>query len=115
MPIKPEQIEMIKIFDWIRKNNLAEFAFHIANERKSSQQAGSLLKRMGVKSGVSDIFIAIPSNEFHGLWLELKAGKNRPTESQMKFLEDMRSKGYEALWCTGADKAKQIITDYLSE
>lgn len=115
MPLKPEQIEQIIVFDWIRHHKLDDYAFHIANERKASPQAGALLKRMGVKSGVSDIFIAIPSNGFHGLWLELKAGKNRPTESQIKFLEDMRSKGYEALWCTGADKAKQIITDYLSE
>ena len=47
-----EQIEQIKIFDWLRFMKLDNVAFHCPNERKCSPQHGALLKRMGVTSGV---------------------------------------------------------------
>jgi len=109
-----EQIEQVRLFDWIRtRPDIEPYAFHIANERKSTPQAGYLLKRMGVKAGVSDLFIGIPKKEWHGLFLELKAGKNKPSDVQENFLMNMSSKGYYCIWAKGYEDAKQIIEDYM--
>ena len=114
MKLGAETLEMIRIFDYIRFKKLDAFIFHIANERKTSVQAGSILKRMGVKPGVSDIFIAIPRLSFHGMFLEVKANKNKPTDLQRKFLDDMISQGYFATWRTGADASIEAIESYLA-
>lgn len=112
--MKPEQIEQIKLFDWIRsRKDIFPFCFHIANERQTSPQQGRILKRMGVKSGVSDIFVGIPSGRFNGMFLELKAGSNVPTDNQEKFMIDMSSQGYYCIWSCGYEKARESIEHYL--
>jgi len=112
--LKPEEAEQIALFDWIRLHpNIAPYAFHIPNERKTSKQHGYKLKRMGVKPGVSDIFIAIPSLEYYGLFIELKAGKNKATPVQNQFLDDMREQGYQAVCLTGFEEARMFIESYL--
>ena len=50
MPIMPEQLIQIAVCDFARINKIP--FIHIANERKTSAQQGSLLKRMGVLAGV---------------------------------------------------------------
>jgi hypothetical protein len=114
MKIQPEQAEQIRIADWMRimHPDIPFFAF--ANERKCSLQYGALLKRMGVKPGVSDLFFSRSNLTHHGLWLELKVGKNKPTPYQIQFLQERREEGYKAEWCIGADKAIELIKEFYS-
>ena len=113
--MKPEQIEQCKLFDWIRsRQDIKPYAFHIANERQTTPQQGRILKRMGVRSGVSDIFIGLAKGRWHGLFLELKAGNNTPTESQEQFMYDMASQGYYCIWCSGYEHARKSIEIYLA-
>ena len=112
----PEQEEQIKVFCWINCHpEIEPFAFHIANERKSSQIMGMILKYMGVKPGVSDIMIAIPSPPYHGLFIELKAGRNKPTPAQSSFLARVTQKGYLGVCVTGHEAAIETIKTYLRE
>jgi len=114
MALKPEQIDSIKLYNWIRSMPEVEpYAFHIGNERKCHPSEGRILKRMGIKSGVSDYMIAIPSGVYHGLFLELKVGSNAPSENQQKFLDDMTAQGYMAVCVWGYEAAKACIETYL--
>jgi hypothetical protein len=115
MKLGPETLHQITIFDWIRtRKDLEPYSFHIANERKASPFYGRLLKRMGVKSGVSDIFIGVTTEKYPGMWLELKAGKNKLTENQKTFMKNMASQGYFTATCYGFEEAKSTILSYLS-
>lgn len=110
----PEQIEQCKLMDWIRtRKDIEPFVFHIGNERKTSVSQGRILKRMGVRAGASDLFIGIPKNNYHGMFLELKAGNNKPTEAQLNFMEDFSSQGYYCGWCRGFEEAQKMILQYL--
>ena len=111
--MKPEQVEMIIIFDWIRKQKLHKVAFHIANERKTTPQGGALLRRMGVLAGVSDIFLARAKNGFHGLFLEIKADGGKLSPNQIEFLKSMDTEGYDTDTCVGHKAAIQRISEYL--
>lgn len=114
MPLKPEQIEQIKLFAWIKsRKDLEPFCFSIPNERRVSPQHGFMLKKMGLKAGVSDIFCAIAKGHYHGMFLELKAGYNKPNELQIKFMDDMTHQGYYATWCKGYEKARELMEYYL--
>ncbi len=89
------------------------YSFHCANERRVSPQHGSILKRMGVTSGVPDIAIMIPKNGFNGLFIELKVKPNKPTPAQLKFLETLNINGYLAVVRYGANEAIKTIQEYL--
>ncbi len=113
--MKNEQIEQAKLFDWIRSvKELKSYCFHIANERQCTPMQGRILKRMGVRPGVSDVFVGVPRSTYNGMFLELKAGTNVPTESQENFMLDMASQGYYCVWAKGFEQAKQCIQDYLA-
>lgn len=115
MGLQAEQIEHINVVNWFNYQfpELADDFHHFANERRCSIQQGRTLKRMGVKRGVADFFLAVPLGGKSGLWLELKVGKNKPTKEQMDFLARKAARGYEAFIVWGFDAAKEMILAYL--
>lgn len=117
MRLNPEQVDHINLVNWFNETfpELQDDFHHFANERRCSIQQGVLLKRMGVKKGVADFFLALPLNNQAGLWLELKVGKNKPTKEQMLFLARKLSRGYAALVVWGFDSAKEAILSYLGD
>ncbi len=116
MTLTPEQIDHINIVNWFHKEfpELADDFHHFANERKCSLQQGRLLKRMGVKKGVCDFFLAYPCNGFHGLWIELKVGQGTLSKEQKAFIKRKNERGYHALAVWGKIAAKIVILTYLN-
>jgi len=86
---------------------------HVANERKTSIQAGRRLKAKGVKSGVPDCLIFKANKNFTGLALELKVKPNKPTENQKKWLLELSLQGWECKVAYDFDEAINIIDKYL--
>lgn len=93
---------------------------HIANERHTSPRRGAKLKKMGVRKGVADFFIAHPVGSDSGLWIEIKVDgahnrrKSYPTASQKEFLFRMHQAGYATKVCWSFDEFKHTVDQYLS-
>jgi len=104
-------------FQWIRiaRKDLEPYIFAIPNGGLRSKWAGAKLKREGLKPGVFDIFIAIPNARWHGLWLEFKAGKNKLTDNQIIFMNNMVKNNYECAVCYSFEAAKAFLEIYLGE
>lgn len=96
---------------WFTLQYRDKFIMHIANERKTKRTQlkngewvsleGVKLKKMGVRKGVSDLFIPEPSDIYNGLWIELKrdkttsgSAKNYPDPDQREFLSLMHDRDY---------------------
>ncbi len=88
---------------------------HPANERKTSPQAGARLKRKGVKSGVPDVMIYTPNQVYAGLAIELKTGRNKPTDKQQQWLDDLSMSGWQTAVCYTFDAAKAEIDNYMRD
>ncbi len=116
MALQAEQAEHINIVNWFNYQypELADDFHHFANERRCSIQQGRILKRMGVKKGVSDFFLALPCGLYHGLWIELKVGKGKLTIEQSYFLHRKCERGYLALAVWGFEAAQEVIKTYLN-
>lgn len=92
------------------------------NEGKRTAAQGFHLKLMGLRPGVSDLFIYYPTRDYHGLWLEMKRNKKyskseRSTPSwiaQEQFQEAVKKVGYAAYFCYGWVDGKNIVERYLS-
>lgn len=87
--------------------------FHPANEGKRSYGAANHLRAQGLKRGVPDIIILEPRGGYHGLAIEMKHGKNKPTEEQKEWLRALLARGWKAGICYNADAAIRVIRGYL--
>lgn len=112
-----ERIDHINTVNWFRHEfpELEADFHHFANERRCTPIEGRMLKRMGVRRGVADFFLAFPYNGKAGLWIELKTGKGKPTKEQQEFLERKSSRGYECACVWGTDAARDVIKQYLKD
>jgi len=52
------------------------------NGVKLSKTQAGIAKAQGMLSGVPDLFLPVPKNGFHGLFIEMKSEKGRVTENQ---------------------------------
>ena len=115
---RSEDTEQICLMDWassaVCRFPELRWLYHIPNGGTRNMQEAVKLKRMGVKSGVSDIHLPFPHGKYHGLYIEMKFGDNRQTDSQKDFLADMAAVGHFVSTCYSAEEAITVITEYLS-
>lgn len=91
------------------------------NEGKRTDSQTWNLKLMGLRPGVSDLFIAYPTKTYHGLWLEVKRNMHYPPSAmksatwiaQEEWINSMLSVGYEAKRCYGWEDGKEVVEKYL--
>lgn len=75
------------------------------------------LKLEGVRPGVSDLFLAYPTEQFHGLWIEMKRPKghtSRLTSPQAAWLDRMKGVGYDTHVAYGWEDARYYLETYLA-
>lgn len=115
--IPTEEEEQAVVISWcaLQEGKWPELAliYHVPNEGKRSKAAGAAEKRMGLKSGVSDLCLPVPRGGYHGLYLEMKALDGRVTKNQRDFLAAVAKQGYFSCVCFGAAAAIQVIGCYL--
>ena len=91
---------------------------HIANERKCTAYVAGQLLRQGMRKGFPDNFIPIARGGYHGLFIELKRAKkslSKKSPEQREWVRYLNEEGYKALFCYGAEEAKQVILEYLKK
>ncbi len=87
--------------------------FHIPNGGRRNKREAAYLKAAGVKAGVPDLCLPVPRGHWHGLWIEMKYGQNKPTVKQMEWIGRLREQGYRVEVCYGQQEASEVILDYL--
>lgn len=106
-----------KLFQWttfIRAEYPeVDLMFHIPNGGSRNKLEAANLKRQGVKAGVPDLFLPVSRGGYHGLFIELKYGKNKPTEKQTEWLKNLNEQGYAVAVCYGCEEASKKILKYL--
>lgn len=108
-----EAIEQIKVVQYCNLKKIR--MFHTPNGGSRNRIEAINLKRQGVSSGVPDLCFPIPNRKYHGLFIEMKYGKNKPTENQKKWIDYLNSVGYLACVCYGANEAIKLINEYVEE
>ena len=116
--IPTEDEEQIYLFSWAElmmdQHPELRLMHHIPNGGKRSKSEAARFKAMGVKAGVSDIFLPCARCGWHGLYIELKAMDGKPTAEQLQFLENVTAQGYCGVICYGAEQAIKVILRYLA-
>lgn len=90
--------------------------FAIPNGGLRGKATASRLKAEGVKAGVFDIFLPVARRKYHGVFIEMKRGRNLLTPAQEEFCEAVRDQGY--LYCVAyswQSAAKNLIWYFENE
>lgn len=114
---RSEATEQERVINWARfyAKDFPELDLlhHIPNGGSRNQLEAANLKRQGVKAGVPDLCLPVARNGKHGLYVEMKWGKNKTTDKQDWWLEQLRQQGYETAVCWTAEEAMDTIAGYL--
>lgn len=112
-----EDNEQIVLFRWAQFQSVKypelDLLFHIPNGGRRDKREAARFKAMGVKPGVSDVFLPVARGGYHGLFIELKAPGGRASNYQKKFINLIRNQGYRAEICFGWEQASQVILSYI--
>ncbi len=60
-----------------------------------------------------DIFVPIARGAYHGMYIEMKAGRNTTTQAQKRIMKLLEEQGYYCVVCYFAGEALEKLGDYL--
>lgn len=88
--------------------------FHIPNEAgtRHVKDQINLIKR-GLKKGVPDYCLPVARGPWHGLFLELKTPRGKPSPEQIAIAQTLTRQGYFVAIANGWQSAVAIIESYL--
>ena len=120
-PVKPkttEADEQKALMQWAKwqekKYPELKLLYHCPNGGTRNKMEAANLKRQGVKAGVPDLFLPVPRSPKHGLFIEMKVGRNKCTDNQKKWIRKLLEQGYEVKVCYSCEEAIQVIKKYLN-
>lgn len=114
-----EHLEQAAFFEWIefasKREPRLSAAFAIPNGAHLARGAitFSTLRKEGFRTGIPDVFIPIPNDGYHGLFLEFKYGKNKQTSTQAAWQEALSQLGYCVRIPYSCEEAIKQVKQYL--
>lgn len=111
-----EHTEQAALFDWakLREGEYPELAlFHAIPNWRPNAAHRRYLAEEGAKAGLPDTHLPVARSGYHGLWIEMKHGRNKPTDKQEWWLDRLAEQGHLAVACWTWEEAAEVLLDYL--
>lgn len=112
-----EHSEQVALFNWaiMLESQIPQLKmiYAVPNGGHRHKLVAQKMKAEGVKAGVLDINLDVPITPYHGLRIEMKFGKNKPTENQLEWIERYQNYGYKTAICYDWETAARTILEYL--
>jgi hypothetical protein len=98
---------------WFRYKYPKYLIYAIPNGGQRNAIVAARLKAEGVLSGVPDLHIPVARSGCHGLYIEMKAGKNKTTGNQKTIMQKLESEGYRCTVCYSLDEFIKTVNNYI--
>lgn len=112
-----ELAEQICVIDWANLHAARVPAlgllYAIPNGGKRHKKTAMDLKKSGTKKGIPDLQLPAARSVWHGLWIEMKVGRNKPTPEQVEMMASLIAEGHRVEVCYSAERAIEAIYHYL--
>lgn len=108
--LKPEDHLHIQVCRYIKLQYPGATIYHGPNEGKRSHFERYLMKMLETSPGFPDLLIFYKTKV---IALELKAGKNKPTDYQLGFIDVFNQVGIPATWVNNFEDARAFIDGHL--
>lgn len=96
-----------------------KYLFAIPNGGSRHIAEATKMVATGLRTGVPDVFLPVAIQEdyeaarYHGCWIEMKVGKNKPSKEQENWIEYLTNAGYYCKVCYSWIEAKETLIAYL--
>ena len=114
-----EHDEQVALFGWAEYNEAyypeLRLLYAIPNGGHRHKAVAAELKAEGVKPGVPNLCLPVARMGYHGLYIEMKHGRNKATRNQRDWLDALIIQGYRAVVCWGTEHAVAVLLGYLEE
>lgn len=87
--------------------------FAIPNAGKRPGLQGQWMREEGLRAGMPDLLLPVARQDFHGFFLELKDGDNRPSSAQQQRIEQLRAQGFRVEVYWSWPPAARALCEYL--
>jgi len=112
-----EQIALMEWASWhVKKYPELLWLIHVPLGEYRHKKTAGVLKAMGVKKGFPDIMLPTSRHGYHALAIELKrqkGAKPQVSAEQKAWIEHLKSQGWYAVVCYGAEEAINTLKWYL--
>lgn len=112
-----EHWEQVSLFQWAAlcygQYPELRFMYAVPNAAQRNYGTAMWMKAEGLKAGVPDICLPAPRGIYHGLYVEMKYGNNKPTDEQNAYISFLESQVYCVRVCYSFEAARVIVKDYL--
>ena len=120
MPDPSEHEIQVAYFEWwawnAKRLGVPQcLCFAVPNGGLRKKGVAGKLKAEGVRAGTSDVFLLVPRGPFHGLVMEFKSRKGRPTPEQLAFMTEARRRDYNGVFVYSTDEAIRVTSVYLTQ
>lgn len=113
MKINPSEFqEQVALCDWLDLKRILYYS--IKNEGKRSRITGAKLKKSGMKKGVPDMCIPVPTDKYGALYIEMKKIGEKPFPEQLEWKDKLNNAGNKSVICYGFDEAKKVVEEYFA-
>lgn len=89
--------------------------FHVPNGGYRTATTARNMKLEGVVAGVADLILLVPSNEYHGLCIEMKTSKGRQSPKQRVFESAVSRMGYEYQIIRSLEDFMKLVTLWIND
>lgn len=118
MIIQTETQLVHAFFDWVswmaNSESLYSYLYHIPNEGKRTTYTGRNLVKAGLKKGVPDYHLPLPTNRWAGLYIEFKSESGRLSKHQIEWCTKLRYVGHQVVVCRSLTSAQYITEDHIA-
>ena len=116
-----EHDEQVALVDWanLYAREVPELRYMFAVPNQGGKGKGAIIRgqkmvREGLKKGAPDIFLPFPTDDFYGLFIEMKSETGRLGDEQHDYLNYLTKQGYLCGVCRSFEEAQALIMDYLN-
>lgn len=107
------QCAIIEWFD-LKYPEYSQRFFHIPNGGYRDKFEAFRLVKSGVRKGVSDLMLAVPYGNYHGMFLEIKSFKGKLSKYQREFLLTSGNLGYYSCVANTLEQGIFFIDGYMN-
>jgi len=112
---QPEHEMQVQIVNFLKSHpSHPLFTATVGGVRLAAHTAMKM-KAAGYSKGTPDLLIFEPRGGYHGLALEVKTEKGRPSDEQKKWIIDLTERGYYAKITKGYNETVEVIKKYLDD
>ena len=110
------QIECVRFFKMKYPNiEISSFpaGYVFAGDKVKRAIIGKRMIQMGYRVGSPDLFIMKPTENYSGLFIELKTETGRQSDTQKEFQKRVERNGYAYVICRSLDHFIDTVNNYL--